>query len=153
MQSSDGQNISPRDHKLILLVLRYNGAYKKVFGTPFWSGRKYLKGEPNERLDKEFKGILKFFEEQRITVDEHLWPWQGYLVFALEAFKAKGIMPRPSSIKSPGLFKAYCLDRRPVDEPEGERIDYSKVLDPALRSPAALKLLGLDDESVKRELR
>lgn len=142
-----------REYELALLIMRYCGAYRKIFGTPYWAGRRLARGEQNDALEREFQGVLLFFRDHKITVHEHLTPWQGYLEFALAHFKEKGIMPRPSSVKNYGLFQAYCINRPPTPEPVGEKVDYSKVLSPELRTPAMMKFLGLDEQTIERELR
>jgi hypothetical protein len=137
--------MSRQHHECQLLLATYCDAYKAVYGHPYWRGRSVLQGKPDESLTREIEKLLEFLHTNNARVDYHNDAWKGYIKFALRNFSDKGIMPRPSSLKSKGLLRAYCLSVPQTQQYNLHlhRVDYRKVLDPEFRTTEFMTLLGL----------
>lgn len=135
----------PEDERIAYLLLwRYCEEYDAVFGAPYWEGRNALLRPAEHPAFKTFVGLKDYLRGRGVAIGSRDLPWQGYVRFALESFKALGQVPCPAQLRNPVLLRKY-IQSAPKTEDVGpiQKIDYSKIVDPAYRDPATLRMLGL----------
>jgi len=142
-------SLSDVEKRAVQLMTAYDATYESVFNQPFWPLKRELISVLMTFQSSEilllptFVRVVQFLATHNIPVCHTSDVWRDYVAFALRWFAEQHLLPAPIQLCNHSLVRRFAKTAVVIEEQPAAAFDYTKYLLPHLRTPEALRLLGL----------